>query len=130
MLAQCHSTGHRGRCDSTGRSALLVLDVQDSSRSRLACLCPFRFGHHLAPFSYHKHILTDCQHFHPPCNTSQDAGQMAIWWPVDLRKSGSAIVRISTRRGQMIEKSQYDAFFQSSLADSLSPPVKQVVIGG
>jgi isochorismate hydrolase len=67
-------------------------------------------------------------------NTPQNSGQMSAWWRdlIDPEKPASAIAPdIDLSRGVVIEKHQYDAFFNSSLETSLgSHQNKQLVIGG
>jgi isochorismate hydrolase len=59
---------------------------------------------------------------------------MSAWWRdlIDPEKPASAIAPdFDLSRGVVIEKHQYDAFFNSSLETSLgSHPIKQLVIGG
>ena len=67
-------------------------------------------------------------------NTTQDAGMMGNWW-FDLITESSSLSQISTEldlsSGILIRKSQYDAFYQSDLAELLrAPAVTQVVICG
>ena len=67
-------------------------------------------------------------------NTTQDAGMMGNWW-YDLITENSSLSQISAEldlsSGILIKKSQYDAFYQSDLAELLrAPAVTQVVICG
>jgi nicotinamidase-related amidase len=67
-------------------------------------------------------------------NTTQDAGQLAVWWRdlIGPESPASAIIpEFNLSSGQVIEKHQYDAFYDSSLEAILAArQVKQVVIGG
>ena len=67
-------------------------------------------------------------------NTTQDAGMMGNWW-FDLITESSSLSQISAEldlsSGILIRKSQYDAFYQSDLAELLrARAVTQVVICG
>ena len=138
MLVQCQPLIRRGKLPfHPAQSALLVLDMQDyfleptghafvpSAPAIIPGLSNLvqAYTAQILPIYFTRHI-----------NSPQDAGQMAVWWR-DLIAPGSpasAIVSdFDCSRGQVIEKSQYDAFFNSPLADSLAArQVKQVVIGG
>jgi len=67
-------------------------------------------------------------------NTPRDAGMMGNWW-FDLITESSSLSQISAEldlsSGILIRKSQYDAFYQSDLAELLrARAVTQVVICG
>jgi len=67
-------------------------------------------------------------------NTSADAGSMSRWWRdlIDAKNPLSEIhSALDTSSGLVIEKTQYDAFYQSNLAEYLRDQnVEQVVISG
>ena len=138
MLANCQSRHRQGRLPfDPARSALLVLDMQryflepeshafvPSAMAIIPGLAHLSqvYSDHGLPIYFTRHL-----------NTPQDAGQMATWWR-DLiapdSPSGAIVSDFDLSSGQVIEKSQYDAFFNSPLEDSLAArQVKQVVIGG
>lgn len=67
-------------------------------------------------------------------NTDDNAGLMKTWWR-DMIRSGDAsseiIGELDTSAGVVIEKSQYDAFYQTDLEQVLrEQSVRQVVICG
>ncbi|MBW8010290.1 MAG: isochorismatase family protein [Chloroflexi bacterium] len=67
-------------------------------------------------------------------NTAQDAGMMGVWWD-DLilsENSTSEIVpEMDISEGIIVQKTQYDAFYETSLeAILLEKSVKQVVVSG
>ncbi len=65
-------------------------------------------------------------------NTPEDAGQMGRWWRALLTPQDplSAIIpELQSQAGTVIEKSQYDAFYKTSL-EKLLRGVHQVVICG
>ena len=67
-------------------------------------------------------------------NSAQDAGQMATWWreliTVEL-PSSRVIPELDLSTGIVLEKSQYDAFYNTPLEGILrSKGVRQVIIGG
>jgi isochorismate hydrolase len=67
-------------------------------------------------------------------NTSQDAGLMQIWWRdlIDPTNPQSQITpQLESSEGVIIEKNQYDAFYDSALEEHLHwLGVRQVVITG
>jgi nicotinamidase-related amidase len=138
MLAQCQPLIRGGQLPfQPAQSALLVLDMQvyflEATGHAFIPSAPAiipglrrlvrAYSAQNLPVFFTRHL-----------NTPQDAGQMAIWWR-DLIAPDSPASAIASdfdlSNGQVIEKSQYDAFFNSPLADSLAAhQVKQVVIGG
>jgi len=67
-------------------------------------------------------------------NTAEDAGMMSRWWK-DLITAQNPLQRIipaiDLDKGKLIQKSQYDAFFHSSLDDLLrASQVRQLVLCG
>ena len=122
---------------SPASSALLVLDMQayfldaeshahiPSARAilpRLSGLAAAYAAHRL-PVIYTRHV-----------NTAQDAGLMAVWWR-DLIQPDSPLSQIVPQfdlsQGRVLQKSQYDAFYQTDLERMLrSLGIRQVVIGG
>jgi len=67
-------------------------------------------------------------------NIPQNAGQMGSWWR-DLIQPDSPLSQISpaldTRRGMVILKNQYDAFYETTLQGVLrANSVSQVIISG
>lgn len=67
-------------------------------------------------------------------NTEEDAGMMAHWWRDLLKRDhpGAELVsEISSLAGEVIEKPQYDAFYQTPLLERLqSAGVTDLVITG
>jgi nicotinamidase-related amidase len=138
LLVQCQSlVQHRRVPFHPAQSALLVLDMQryflEPNRHAFVPSAPSiipgikrlvrAYTARNLPVYFTRHI-----------NTTQDAGNMASWWRdlISPDSPASAIVPdFDLSNCQVIEKSQYDAFFNSSLANDLaSRQVEQVVIGG
>ena len=67
-------------------------------------------------------------------NTPRDAGMMGNWWYDEITESSSLsqiTAELDSSRGILLRKSQYDAFYQTDLAELLrARAVKQVVICG
>jgi bifunctional isochorismate lyase/aryl carrier protein len=124
-------------CFSPERSALLVLDMQayflevashayvPSASAILPRLCNLAavYAQHRLPVIYTRHV-----------NTSENAGLMAAWWR-DLILPDSPLSQIASQfdlsHGRVLEKSQYDAFYQTDLECMLrSQGISQVVMGG
>ncbi|MCJ7436045.1 MAG: cysteine hydrolase [Anaerolineales bacterium] len=67
-------------------------------------------------------------------NTDENAGRMASWWRAMLRPEDSLsqiVSELDTSAGLVIEKSQYDAFHETCLDETLrAKQVSQVVIAG
>jgi len=68
-------------------------------------------------------------------NTDANAGMMFSWWHGDLIRPEDSLSEISPRfdvsRGTVIEKSRYDAFYQTQLEEMLRrQEISQVVICG
>lgn len=67
-------------------------------------------------------------------NTAQDAGMMAVWWRDLIQPDhplNQIVPQFDLSQGWVLEKSQYDAFYQTELEAWLrSQGVSQVVIGG
>lgn len=138
MLAQCQSLSQLGRSHFDPlRSALLVLDMQryflDPSAHAFVPSAPTIVPGlvHLVEAYAARNLPV---YFTRHTNSPQGAGQMAVWWRdlIAPESPASAIVpEFDLSTGQVIEKSQYDAFFNSALETSLATrQVKQVVIGG
>jgi bifunctional isochorismate lyase/aryl carrier protein len=119
------------------RSALLVLDMQayfldESSHAYIPSAEAILDGIIQLITEYHTHgipiIIT--QHI----NTASNAGMMSIWWK-DLITSQNPLHRIvpeiNVSMGTLIQKSQYDAFYQTPLEEMLrGKGVTQVVLCG
>jgi isochorismate hydrolase len=119
------------------QSALLVLDMQSyfldaashayipsagAILNGILQLIDAYFDHQL-PIFFSQHI-----------NSTDDTGMMSVWWK-DLITSKNPLHRIipeiDTSVGTLIQKSQYDAFYQTSLEEMLhARGVTQVVICG
>lgn len=72
-------------------------------------------------------------HFTRHLNTAEDAGMMTSWWKELITSENplSCILTDLDTRGQAINKSQYDAFYQTDLETILQRSgVRQVLIGG
>lgn len=67
-------------------------------------------------------------------NTPRDAGRMAVWWRDLINRddrSSELVLDLPPRVGIIIEKSQYDAFYRTSLEEILKERgVEQLVICG
>ncbi|OQX61529.1 MAG: hypothetical protein B5M51_07700 [Anaerolinea sp. 4484_236] len=119
------------------RSALLVLDMQryfldadshahipsmDAILPNLNRLVA-AYAEKNTPIVFTKHL-----------NTKENAGGMSRWWRdlISLDNPLSEIVpELETSKGHLIEKSQYDAFYETDLEEHLREKgVEQVVIGG
>jgi isochorismate hydrolase len=121
----------------SSQSALLVLDMQSyfldaSSHAYIPSAGAILNGilQLIDAFFNHQLPIFFSQHM----NTADDAGMMSIWWK-DLITSKNPLYRIipeiDTSVGTLIQKSQYDAFYQTSLDEMLrARGVKQVVICG
>ncbi|MDD5094875.1 MAG: isochorismatase family protein [Dehalococcoidia bacterium] len=139
MLADLQ--GCRARHNQTldpKRSALLVIDMQryfvdESSGAYLsasAAIIPgiLRvidcFSHAGSPIFFTRHL-----------NTDVNAGMMSSWWHGDLIRPEDPLSEISPRfdvsKGTVIEKSRYDAFYQTQLGEILhGQNINQVIICG
>jgi bifunctional isochorismate lyase/aryl carrier protein len=119
------------------RSALLVLDMQDyflesDSHAYVPSAEAIIPGLKKLVNAY-----TDAElpvFFTRHTNTPADAGMMAEWWR-DLIQPGDPLSQITseldTSLGSVIQKNQYDAFYQTSLYEQLiQQGISQVVIGG
>jgi len=67
-------------------------------------------------------------------NTPEDAGMMSVWWRdmIEAQSAYSHIInKLNTSTATIIDKPQYDAFFQTALEETLrEQEVEQVVICG
>jgi isochorismate hydrolase len=118
-------------------AALLVLDLQNyfldpASHAYLPAAPPILPGIRAlqAAFQRRGRPVIFTRH----ANTPQDAGQMAHWWR-DLLEPGSPRGQISPALdptdGCVLQKSQYDAFYQTDLEALLRRQgVEQVVVSG
>ena len=118
------------------RAALLVLDMQDYFLSEAS--------HAFIPSA--QAILSNIQMlidafraadrpiiFTRHINTDADAGMMSRWWRDTIREDSpeSKITAFDTTSGVVVQKSQYDAFYNSSLEETLrGRGVEQIVITG
>jgi isochorismate hydrolase len=120
-----------------GASSLLVLDMQEyflnpASHAFVPCgrvILP-RLSDLVDAFSAARRPVIFTQH----SNTAGEAGMMDSWWE-ELLLSGSPAWQIATdldtSKGHILQKSQYDAFFNTSLEATLRKAgATQVVIGG
>jgi isochorismate hydrolase len=120
-----------------GRAALLVLDMQDyflregshafipSAPAIIPNLQLLITNYYAAnrPVVFTRHV-----------NTDEDANMMSRWWRDTLRlDSPDSVITtaLDTSKGRIILKSQYDAFYNSSLEETLrGGGVEQVVVTG
>lgn len=122
---------------SLERSALLVLDMQDyfldeSSHAFVPsaqAIIP-RIQALVHAFYAHQRMVVYTRHLNTPLN----AGQMKRWWK-DIIQPDSPLSKISTAfdtsKSIIIEKNQYDAFYETHLQDLLQENfVTQVIICG
>jgi isochorismate hydrolase len=118
-------------------SALLVLDVQDyffekashafipSSPAILPNIIKLveRYSTHNLPIIFTRHH-----------NTPNDAGMMATWWKDLINPEipgGQLVADLDTSGGVVLDKHQYDAFYETPLLDILHVKrIRQVVICG
>ncbi len=119
------------------QSALLVLDMQEyflskASHAYIPSACAIVDGiiRLVRAYSAIGRPVVFTQHI----NSARDAGMMANWWS-DLIMADNPmqgiIPEIDTSLGTLLQKSQYDAFYQTSLDDVLrAHDVLQVVICG
>jgi isochorismate hydrolase len=118
-------------------SALLVLDMQDyflnsSSRAFVPSAPAIIPGIRelIRAYSMRRRPVFFTRHL----NAEQDAGMMAKWWReliVDTHPLSAVTGDLALSRGTVINKSQYDAFYQTDLEDHLrKSEVKQVLICG
>lgn len=118
------------------RSALLVLDMQDYFLRELShafipsapAILP---NIQLLIANYHSanHPIIFTRHL----NTRADAGMMSQWWRDSIRADSpdSFITAFDTRQDTVMTKSQYDAFYNTRLEETLKGRgVEQVVITG
>ena len=119
------------------KSALLVLDMQSyflepSSHAFVPSAIAIVPGLNLLAQSYYAHNLPVI--FTQHLNSMQDAGSMSRWWRdlITIDDPYSAIIpdlEFSSR--SVLRKSQYDAFYQTDLEDTLNNMgVTQMVISG
>ena len=138
MLVQCQSLSRQGRTRfDPADSALLVLDMQryflepamHAFIPSAPAIVPGLMRLAQAYASRGRVVI-----FTRHTNTTQDAGQMAVWWRdlIAPHSPASAIIpEFNLSSGQVIEKHQYDAFYDSPLDAILAArQVRQVVIGG
>ncbi|RJP54119.1 MAG: isochorismatase family protein [Anaerolineaceae bacterium] len=120
-----------------GRAALLVLDMQNYFlREDAHAFIPSapailpniqklisEFESHNRPIVFTRHV-----------NTDADAGMMSRWWRNVIRaESPDSLIHASldTSKGIVLEKTQYDAFHNTSLEDILrGRGVEQVIVTG
>ena len=118
-------------------TALLVLDMQEYFlRTGSHAFIPSapailpNIQRLVGDFSAHNRPVIFTRHI----NTDEDAGMMSRWWRDVLRTDSpdSAIVpALDTSRGTVIQKSQYDAFYNTSLEETLrGRGVQQVIVTG
>jgi len=122
---------------SLERSALLVLDMQDyflseSSHAYVPSAPAIIPGIQAMVKAYYRHQRPVV--FTRHLNTPHNAGQMGHWWR-DLVRPDSPLSQISealdTSQGAIIEKHQYDAFYETPLQELLDEKgVTEVVISG
>jgi isochorismate hydrolase len=138
IMAEIYPRGQKRRADFfPERAALLILDIQDyfldpeshayipSAQAIIPHLNELStlFHAHSRPVLYTQHI-----------NTEEDAGGMKTWWR-DLITEDHPYHELSrhldTRGAEVLEKSQYDAFYGTELDGWLRKRgVNQVLIGG
>lgn len=119
------------------RSALLVLDMQTFFLSAASHAWVPSAEAILPGIQTLAQAYAACAHpvvFTRHVNSPADAGSMAAWWRdlIAEEDAASAITpQLDTSLGEVMRKSQYDAFFQTQLDDRLrSRSVRQLVIAG
>jgi len=138
MLRSLEKSLHlRKRSFMPGRSALLVLDMQDyfldaSSHAYIPSVDAILPGIEGLIRGYHAHRLPVV--FTQHIDSFRDAGLMASFWSDTIPTENplrSLASRLDASAGIVIQKSQYDAFYQTSLEELLHDRgVSQVVISG
>ena len=137
MLQQLLVPARADRILQVDRSALLVLDMQryflepdshayvPSARATLPNILAMvdAFASKARPVIFTRHL-----------NTPQDAAMMSEWWR-DMITGDSDLSEITgvldTSKGGVLEKSQYDAFYNTTLEEMLQREgVTQLVISG
>jgi isochorismate hydrolase len=119
------------------RSALLVLDMQayfldESSHAYIPSAEAILAGINVLIEEYHTRGIPII--FTQHINTASNAGMMSVWWK-DLITSQNPlygiIPELDLSMGTLIQKSQYDAFYQTPLEERLrGMGVTQVVLCG
>lgn len=138
LLQQVADQSHKKTLEfQPSRSALLVLDMQAyfleaTSHAYIPSAEAILDGIVTLIKDYFTHGRPVI--FTQQINTSGNAGMMSIWWK-DLLTSNNPLHRIipeiDLSMGTLIQKSQYDAFYQTSLEEMLhAKGVTQVVICG
>jgi isochorismate hydrolase len=119
------------------QSALLILDMQSyfldpNSHAFIPSAEAIVPGLQALAQAYYAHDLPVI--FTQHLNTDQDAGSMAIWWRDLIRIEdplSTIIPAFDFSNRYVLRKSQYDAFYNSKLEESLRKKrVSQVVISG
>ena len=128
---------HRPLAFQAPRSALLVLDMQryfldPDSHAYVPSAAAIIPGLAALTAAYRQRNLPMFYTRHE--NTAQDAGMMSAWWR-DLIQPGDPLSLITpelrAETGQIIVKSQYDAFLNTDLEQRLRQAgAEQVLIGG
>jgi isochorismate hydrolase len=119
------------------RSALLVLDMQSyfldpSSHAYIPSSEAIMGGivKLIQQYFNHGRLIIFTQHI----NTIDNAGMMSVWWKdliTSLHPHHRVIPEIDLSMGTLIQKSQYDAFYQTQLEGILrDSEITQVVICG
>lgn len=119
------------------QSALLILDMQkyflhETSHAFIPSATAIVEGiNRLArAFSEHGLPIFTTRHI----NTPEDAGQMSTWWRELLTEDNPLsrlIAELECKSAVCLDKCQYDAFYQTPLADMLAERgVRQIVICG
>lgn len=131
-----YRTRHADSIFQRERAALLVLDMQDYFLSEVS----HAFIPSAQAILHNIQILTDVFRaadrpvvFTRHINTDADAGMMSRWWRDTIRSDSpdSEITAFNTTSGVVIQKSQYDAFYNSPLEETLrGRGVEQVVVTG
>jgi len=128
---------HRKWLIQSDKSALLVLDMQNyflepSSHAYIPSAPAILLNINLLIDSYAKLGLPII--FTRHLNTPEDSRMMGNWWRevITADKASSQISTVlDTTRGIVIEKSQYDAFYETNLSEILAElAVQQVVVCG
>ena len=129
--------GHDAVCFHPVRAALLILDMQayflrDTSHAFIPSATAIIPGIQalIRVFTAHQRPVIFTRHTNIPA----DAGQMALWWKdllePDTPESG-IIPELDTTSGLVLDKHQYDAFYQTELEQILhNHGVGEVVVTG
>jgi isochorismate hydrolase len=137
MLDDLHGMARRRLRLRPPRCALLIIDLQRAfldpeSHAFVPSADAILPGIHALRSAFRREGLPVFCTRHGNC--ADDAGMMATWWGrrIDAASAGAELAEgLATGCGSVLEKTQYDAFYHTSLEEDLARlGVEQVVIVG